>query len=192
VSSVQETDWSRWTTTAPEHSNNDVLRIVPPLDAQLHNAETAVPSGPEGANSVPSRTTGHSRPLPGAVGMLIPATPRLSPNAIDAIGPEDTVSTSTTMRVVCVQLVLAGHCVCKSAVRSCSLCATSASPLHYSPCCAVLLYSSQPPAVTVEVSCPRWGGVGGTALSGQTLVWQVAIWLESLTSRLPKCLTQRV
>jgi hypothetical protein len=30
VSSVQETDWSRWTTTAPGHSTNGVVRIIPP------------------------------------------------------------------------------------------------------------------------------------------------------------------
>ena len=39
----------------------------------------------------------------------------------------------------------------------------------------------------LEVSCPRWGGVGGNALSGaDSFVWQVAIWLESPTSRLPE------
>ena len=31
VSSVQVTASSRWTPTVPEHSNNDVLRIVPPV-----------------------------------------------------------------------------------------------------------------------------------------------------------------
>jgi len=88
VSAVQETDWSRCTTTAPGHSNNDVVRIVSPLIQMCHTgrlsrADKAVTPAAQNNRTI---TT-----APGAVETLSPVTYRFPPRVVDAIGPEDTI-----------------------------------------------------------------------------------------------------
>ena len=65
-------------------------------------------------------------------------------------------------------------------------CTRSAAPL-YSSCSAEVLYWSRRPPVTVEVSCPPVGRHGGQRPIGdRQFLWQVAIWSEPPTSRLPQ------
>lgn len=81
-------------------------------------------------------------------------------------------------------------------MRSCPLCAAFTSP--GCPLCLIHFFVSSasigPRCCLSQLKCPapRWGGTGGNVPSGaDKFQWQVAIWSESPTFRLPKFLAQR-